>query len=314
MWLNASTGQLPAEDITRHFSIEAQNDVGGVITHVMNVRQVCKVGAELVPNVKFGRADSKAPTQQVALQRASELVQEVSKDSPFIHIVDTYAYNPVRTDSKFFSYGTLEILKLKWKPGYKWFLMQSLPEFNSQDKLWSGTSSVVDSASLQNTIFMVLEALPLEKKIALLAQRPVLPCHEWEFLFPNQTEPSTMTFLDLVVISLANECLRDARAGSATVYWRLLDVLKRKPVHARSIFVGVGMLFAIRLTAQFYKTVKQWPGLKKSLNGAVFETKQQKKVCAVEAVKLQVKLAGIQSALQMTFQHFNGLLNQRSTM
>jgi hypothetical protein len=153
LWLNASTGQLHPEDITRHFSIESQNDVGGVITHIMNVRQVCNVGAEQVPNIKFGRPESKAPSQQRALQRANEILQEVSKDSPFIHIVDTYAFNPVRTDSKFCSYGTLEILKLKWKPGYKWFLMQSLPEFTSQDKLWLGMSSTVDSANHQNSIF-----------------------------------------------------------------------------------------------------------------------------------------------------------------
>lgn len=43
LWLNASTEQLHLEDITRHFSIESQNDVGGVITHIMNVRQVCYV-------------------------------------------------------------------------------------------------------------------------------------------------------------------------------------------------------------------------------------------------------------------------------
>jgi hypothetical protein len=66
----------------------------------------------------------------------------------------------------------------------------------------------------------------------------------------------------------------------------------------------------MRLTDHLCKPMKQWPGLKKSLNGVVFETKQQKKVCELEAGKLQVKLASIQSALQMTFQHFNSLLNQ----
>jgi hypothetical protein len=244
------------------------------------------------------------------LQRANEILQEVSKDSPFIHIVDTYAFNPARTDSKFCSYGTLEILKLKWKLGYKWFLMQSLPEFTSQDKLWSGMSSIVDSANHQNSIFMVLEALPLAKKVKLLSQRPILPCHEWEFSFTINNEPCTVNFLEIVMISIANESLREAKAGDISVYWRLLEVLNTQPAHARSIFVGTGLLLAMRLTDHLCKPMKQWPGLKKSLNGVVIETKQQKKVCKLEAGKLQVKLASIQSSLQMTFQHFNGFLNQ----
>ncbi len=307
--MNVSAGQLHPEDITRHFSLEAQNDIGGVITNIMNVPQVCTVGAELVPNIKFGRAESKAPTQPRALARAQEILQEVSKDSPFIHFVDTYMFNPVKTDSKFFSYGTLEILKLKWKPSYKWFLMQSLPQFTSQDKLWSGMSSIIDSANHQNIIFVVIEALPLAKKVKLLSHQPMLPCHEWEFSFTVKGEPLIVNFSELVTISIANECLRESKASeSISVYWQLLEILKSQPSQAKSVFVGSGILFATKQRDVWCKPVKQWSGLKKSLNAVLFESKQQKKLCDVESNKLFDKLASIQSALQTTFQHYFNLL------